>query len=177
MNVEDLLLPALTLLLPLTALFVVREENFLHAVVARGLFGLAAALIYALMGAPDVALVEVLMGALLVTLLYIVVFNRSREVRVGYLSEESLHGEAGRLVEDFFRRERLRFRGVSFERREDLEEALAESLIDMALADGVFPGSRHFPTREGAPPVRLVLPEEAEDLLALLEAHLERSPS
>ena len=67
--------------------------------------------------------------------------------------------------------------GVSFERREDLEEALAESLIDMALADGVFPGSRHFPTREGAPPVHLVLPEEAEDLLALLEAYLERSPS
>lgn len=169
MKIDDLLLLLVALLLPLTALFVIWEGPFLNAVVARGLFGLVAALVYALMGAPDVALVEVLMGALLVTLLYVVVFNRSREVRVGLLDESVLDGEAGSFLQAFFLHEKLRFRGVLFARGEDLEEALGESLVDMALVAGDFPRCRHFPT--GVPPERprLVVPDVTEDLLLLIE--------
>ena len=169
---DDVLLLIISLLLPLTALFTVREGHFPRAVLARGLFGVAAALVYALMGAPDVALVEILMSALLVTLLYIVVFNRSREVRVGLVEEAILEGEAGRFLGDFFRREGLRFRGILFASRDDLGEALDESLVDAALVEGDFARCRHFPAGAPSDRPRLVVPEETEDLILLIEAHM-----
>ncbi len=177
MSPEDILLLLISLLLPLTALFTVSEGHFLHAVLARGLFGIAAALAYALMGAPDVALVEILMSALLVTLLYIVVFNRSREVRVGFVDEAALEEEAGRLLGAFFRREGLRFRGILFASRDDLGEALDESLIDMALVEGDFARCRHFPSGVPSERPRLVVPEETEDLILLIETHMKAERS
>jgi putative multicomponent Na+:H+ antiporter subunit B len=81
----DILVIACAAMLPLLAFVTLREERILAAVIARGILGIAAALLYTLLGAPDVAVTEALMGALLVTLLYVVVFKRSGEFRVGCL--------------------------------------------------------------------------------------------
>ncbi|MEO1003338.1 MAG: hydrogenase subunit MbhD domain-containing protein [Cyanobacteria bacterium J06638_7] len=77
-----LLLP-ITALLPLTAILVVLQSNPYQTLVMRGILGAVAALIYALLGAADVALTEALVGTLLSTTLYAVALRSSMVLRLG----------------------------------------------------------------------------------------------
>ncbi len=65
------LLPFL-LILPFLGIFLIRSKSPIQALIYRSFLGSIAALIYSLIGAPDVALTEVLVGTLLSTLIYIV---------------------------------------------------------------------------------------------------------
>jgi putative multicomponent Na+:H+ antiporter subunit B len=77
-----LLLP-MTALLPLTAILLVAQPNPYQTLVLRGILGAVAALIYALLGAADVALTEALVGTLLSTTLYAVALRSSMVLRLG----------------------------------------------------------------------------------------------
>jgi putative multicomponent Na+:H+ antiporter subunit B len=77
-----LLLP-ITALLPLTAILLVGQSNPYQTLVLRGILGAVAALIYALLGAADVALTEALVGTLLSTTLYAVALRSSMVLRLG----------------------------------------------------------------------------------------------
>ena len=72
----DLLLP-ITALLPLTAVLLVSQNNPYQTLVLRGVLGSVATLLYALLGAPDVAITEALVGTLLSTTLYAVALRSS----------------------------------------------------------------------------------------------------
>lgn len=76
-----LLLP-ITALLPLTAILLVAQSNPYQTLVMRGILGAVAALIYALLGAADVALTEALVGTLLSTTLYAVALRSSMVLRL-----------------------------------------------------------------------------------------------
>lgn len=84
-----LLLP-ITALLPLTALLLVGQSNPYQSLVLRGILGAVAALIYALLGAADVALTEALVGTLLSTTLYAVALRSSMVLRLGYRNPQAL---------------------------------------------------------------------------------------
>ena len=60
------------LLLPFLGILLIRSESPTQALIYRSFLGSIAALIYSLVGAPDVALTEVLVGTLLSTLIYII---------------------------------------------------------------------------------------------------------
>jgi len=60
------------LLLPVLGVLLIRSESPINSLIYRSFLGSIAALIYALIGAPDVALTEVMVGTLLSSLLYIV---------------------------------------------------------------------------------------------------------
>ena len=77
----DLLLP-ITALLPLTALLLVSQSNPYQTLVLRGILGSVATLLYALLGAPDVALTEALVGTLLSTTLYAIALRSSMVLRL-----------------------------------------------------------------------------------------------
>jgi putative multicomponent Na+:H+ antiporter subunit B len=77
----DLLLP-ITALLPVTALLLVSQSNPYQTLVLRGILGSVATLLYALLGAPDVALTEALVGTLLSTTLYAVALRSSMALRL-----------------------------------------------------------------------------------------------
>jgi putative multicomponent Na+:H+ antiporter subunit B len=81
-----LLLP-ITALLPLTAILLVAQGNPYQTLVLRGLLGAVSALIYALLGAADVALTEALVGTLLSTTLYAVALRSSMVLRVAVATE------------------------------------------------------------------------------------------
>ena len=66
-----LILP-LEILLPLLGILLIRSSSPTNGLIYRSFLGSIAALLYAGVGAPDVALTEVLIGTLLSTLLYIV---------------------------------------------------------------------------------------------------------
>lgn len=81
-----LLLPV-TALLPLTAILLVAQANPYQTLVLRGILGAVSALIYALLGAADVALTEALVGTLLSTTLYAVALRSSMVLRVAVAAE------------------------------------------------------------------------------------------
>ncbi|WP_026368486.1 hydrogenase subunit MbhD domain-containing protein [Aminiphilus circumscriptus] len=146
----DILVIACAALLPLMAFVTLRQERILAAVIARGMLGIAAALLYTLLGAPDVAVTEALMGALLVTLLYVVVFKRSGEFRVGCLELSPLvetlpgRGEEFDGLDVAFLRAFAAWAGyrprfVRFDSREELLSELREGVVDIA-AGGLVEG-------------------------------------
>jgi putative multicomponent Na+:H+ antiporter subunit B len=75
-------------LLPLAAMMVVFQTNPYHALVIRGVLGAIAALVYSILGAPDVALTEALVGTLLAITLYAVAVRSSLVLTIGVLQDE-----------------------------------------------------------------------------------------
>jgi putative multicomponent Na+:H+ antiporter subunit B len=74
-------------LLPVAAAMVVLQSNPYHALLIRGILGAIAALVYSVLGAPDVALTEALVGTLLAITLYAIAVRSSLVLRVGVLAE------------------------------------------------------------------------------------------
>jgi putative multicomponent Na+:H+ antiporter subunit B len=72
-------------LLPLAALMLVLEVNPYHALVIRAILGAVAALVYAVLGAADVALTEALVGTMLAITLYVIAVRSSLVMRLGIL--------------------------------------------------------------------------------------------
>lgn len=167
---SELVLIGAALLLPVTAFLTLRQENVLHAIMGRALFGVAAALLYGLLGAPDVAVTEVLVGALLVTLLYVVVFKRTREIRIGALEEFCVGKECYRQIRDLCHKRGVRERTVHFSSYEEMLEALEEFLIDGVYLDRTPEGFVSIPERAPDGVARFVVPSEAWDLIELLGA-------
>ncbi len=88
MSEMDISLYATVALLPLSAGMVVLQVNPYHALVIRGILGAIAALVYALLGAADVALTEALVGTMLAITLYAVAVRSSLLMRLGILTAE-----------------------------------------------------------------------------------------
>lgn len=80
----------ITALLPLAASMLVFQTNPYHALVIRGVLGAIAALVYAILGAADVALTEALVGTLLAITLYAVAVRSSLVLRLGILKDDFL---------------------------------------------------------------------------------------
>lgn len=89
LNSPDAYLAITMSLLPLTALMLVVQTNPYHALVIRGILGSMAALVYSMLGAPDVALTEALMGTLLAISLYAIAVRSSLVLQLGVLDSLS----------------------------------------------------------------------------------------
>jgi putative multicomponent Na+:H+ antiporter subunit B len=79
------LLVGIAALLAVSALITVWQRRPAYALLARGMMGGIAALLYAVLGAPDVALTEALMGTFLVVLLYAITVRATLVIRVAVL--------------------------------------------------------------------------------------------
>ncbi len=91
--IENYIYPIVALL-PLAAIMLVVQVNPYHALVIRGILGALAALIYALLGAADVALTEALVGTMLSIMLYAVAVRSSMVMRLGIIAEDHSQLEA-----------------------------------------------------------------------------------
>lgn len=80
-------------LLPLAALMLTVQVNPYHALVIRGILGAVAALVYAVLGAADVALTEALVGTMLAITLSAVAVRSSLVMRLGVLEDKVLDAE------------------------------------------------------------------------------------
>ena len=120
-------------LLPVSAVMLVLQSNPYRALIMRGILGAIAALVYALLGAADVALTEALMGTLLAITLYVVAVRSSMVVRLGVLEKDTddLKSDRpfGKLLQDLrgiFGKQYLRLEVILYENKETLDEALME---------------------------------------------------
>lgn len=96
----DLLLP-ITALLPLTAVLLVSQSNPYQTLVLRGILGSVSTLLYALLGAPDVAITEALVGTLLSTTLYAVALRSSMALRLSFPAGEPPSQACQELLRDW----------------------------------------------------------------------------
>ncbi|WP_299411422.1 DUF4040 domain-containing protein [Acaryochloris sp. IP29b_bin.148] len=123
---EDSYVYIIIALLPLTATMVVLQVNPYHALIIRGILGAVAALVYAVLGAADVALTEALVGTMLAITLYAVAVRSSLVVRLGILQtfepqEFQSWIESCRAV---FSKHYMRLELVSYPNDQDLRQAL-----------------------------------------------------
>jgi putative multicomponent Na+:H+ antiporter subunit B len=137
MNHElDIYLYIIVALLPLTSCLVVFQVNPYHALALRGILGAIAALVYAVLGAADVALTEALMGTLLAITLYAVAVRSSLVLRVGMLADAAHHLQEEpafiELTTDFRRvlnKRHMRLELVPYNDIHALQRALSEKEI------------------------------------------------
>ncbi len=116
-------------LLPLAALVVLFQVNPYHALVIRGILGAIAALVYAVLGAADVALTEALVGTMLAITLYMVAVRSSLVMRLGILQEFSTENEShfSELIASLrkvINQHHLRLELVEYPNLQSLEQAL-----------------------------------------------------
>lgn len=90
---NDSYLYIIVALLPLAALMLTVQVNPYHALVVRGILGAVAALVYAVLGAADVALTEALVGTMLAITLNAVAVRSSLVMRLGILEDKLLDAE------------------------------------------------------------------------------------
>ena len=72
MPIRSLFLLPVELVLPILGVLLIRTKSPIRGLIYRSFLGSLAALLYAIFGAPDVALTEVLVGTLLSSILYII---------------------------------------------------------------------------------------------------------
>jgi len=127
---DDSYIKIITALLPLAAAMGVLEVNPYHALIVRGILGAIAVLLYTVLGAPDVALTEALVGTMLAITLYAVAVRSSLVVRLGVIQDL---GNAPILDEfrKIFGKYHLRLELISYEDLETLQQALIDKDIHL----------------------------------------------
>ncbi|MCU0535804.1 MAG: DUF4040 domain-containing protein [Hydrococcus sp. Prado102] len=134
MNDSDSYIYILTALLPLSACMVVFQVNPYHALAVRGILGAVAATIYAIFGAPDVALTEALVGTMLAITLYAIAVRSSLVMRLGVLKngEGEANNDFGQLInrlKTIFSKYYMRLELVSYEDTQTLQQALTDKEV------------------------------------------------
>lgn len=130
----DFYIYAIVALLPLSACMLVVQSNPFHALIIRGILGAVAALVYALLGAPDVALTEALMGTLLAVILSVVAVRSSMVMRLGFIEEDYPEGDrpTGKPIEDLravFAKRYMRLELVPYPEESALNQAFKDKEI------------------------------------------------
>lgn len=130
---NDTYLYVIIALLPLAACMVVSQVNPYHALVIRGILGAVAAMVYAVLGAPDVALTEALVGTMLAITLYAVAVRSSLVMRLGLVKDEADDKQHfGQLMDDLraiFRKRQMRLELVPYPNTQALERALMDKEV------------------------------------------------
>jgi putative multicomponent Na+:H+ antiporter subunit B len=149
MGSHDPFIYAIAALLPLSASMLILQSNPYNALVIRGILGAIAALLYSVLGAPDVALTEALVGTLLAITLYAIAVRSSLVVRLGILEDrmevsepEPAHSNSSQgnkiefyfeqlidEVRDIFNKRYMRLEVLPYNNTQALQRALMEKEI------------------------------------------------
>ncbi|MBD2002146.1 MULTISPECIES: DUF4040 domain-containing protein [Cyanophyceae] len=138
---NDSYIYVITALLPLSALMLVLQSNPYHALVVQGILGAVAALVFAVLGAADVALTQALMGTLLAITLYAIAVRSSLVMRLGVLEdgalkadEESHLGQLMNELRTIFGKHYMRLEVVPYTNTQALHRALMDKEIHATCA-------------------------------------------
>lgn len=90
------------LILPILGVLLIRTESPIRGLIYRSFLGSIAALIYAVVGAPDVALTEVLVGTLLSAILYIITIRACYTVIIIKAEDFNLNLDLKQYIDELF---------------------------------------------------------------------------
>lgn len=170
-------------LVPLSALITVCQRNPYHALVSRGMLGAVAALLYAVLGAADVAVTEALMGTVLTVILYGVAVRSCLAVRVGWLAggrrtDRKRGVPPGRVLSHLRERCRhhhLRVEIIAYPDAARLAEALRNGAVDAACGRAASMALIEPAIENKADPPPLTLLVRSECLFGLIDRELDKS--
>lgn len=132
-NMIDSYVYLIVALLPLSAVILVLQVNPYQALVVRAILGAVASLVYAVLGAADVALTEALVGTMLAITLYVVAVRSSLVMRLGIITGEaqpdSYFSELLAKIRKVAQQYHLRLEVVEYPHPEALESALQQEEI------------------------------------------------
>ncbi|HEY9848445.1 MAG TPA: DUF4040 domain-containing protein [Leptolyngbyaceae cyanobacterium] len=138
---NDSYLYAIVALLPLSSLMLLLQTNPYHALVIQGIAGAIAALVFAVLGAADVALTQALMGTLLATTLYAIAVRSSLVMRLGVLEDGAIEADRdphfAQLINDLrkiFGKHYMRLELVPYTNPQALHRALSEKEVHATCA-------------------------------------------
>ncbi len=144
LTMNDSYIYVITALLPLSALMLVLQANPYHALVVQGIMGAVAALVFALLGAADVALTQALMGTLLAITLYAIAVRSSLVMRLGVIEDSAIAADEdslpdskterhfGQLMDELrtiFSKHYMRLELVSYTNTQALQRALMDKEV------------------------------------------------
>jgi putative multicomponent Na+:H+ antiporter subunit B len=142
----------LTALLPLAAFMVVSQVNPYQALVIRGILGGLSAMVYAILGAGDVALTEALVGTMLAITLYAIAVRSSLVMRVGVLEPDGTapveDSQLAQLLEELravCSQHYLRLELVYYTNHQALERGLMEKEVHTTCARSLSTGQEKAP--------------------------------
>lgn len=134
---ETPILFSIALLMPLSALLTVLQQNPYNALISRGVLGAVSALTYASLGAADVAVTEALMGSLLIIVLYTIAVRSTMVIRLGVVRPQGTPSASVATVtaaiKDACRKKHLRFATTEYDTIEDAVNALKNGDSDILL--------------------------------------------
>ena len=114
-------------LLPLVSLMLVFQVNPYQALVVRAILGAVAALVYAVLGAADVALTEALVGTMLAVTLYVIAVRSSLVMRLGIIQGMEKQESYSEIITDIRKiidRHYLRLEIIEYPSLLDLKQGL-----------------------------------------------------
>ncbi|MBD1925387.1 DUF4040 domain-containing protein [Trichocoleus sp. FACHB-90] len=155
---NDSYIYVITALLPLSALMLVLQSNPYHALVVQGILGAVAALVFAVLGAADVALTQALMGTLLAITLYAIAVRSSLVMRLGVLEDGAIETDdeshLGQLMDDLrtiFGKHYMRLEVVPYTNTQALHRALMDKEIHATCARGEYDNQDSVGTEDEQP--------------------------
>ena len=132
-----LLLLPIELILPVLGILLIRTESPIRGLIYRSFLGSIAALIYASVGAPDVALTEVLVGTLLSAILYIITIRACYTVLIVIPKDFNLSESMSCEIKELFNELHLQVKYL----KKDMESEVSD--YKSLLADTTLAGSPH----------------------------------
>ena len=134
---SELLILPIELILPLLGVLLIRTQSPIRGLIYRSFLGSIAALIYAVVGAPDVALTEVLVGTLLSAILYIITIRACYTIIIIKAEEYELSVDQKLHIEELFQALHL---NVKY-----LNEKLIDGIVNYEelMGSSTMPGSPH----------------------------------
>ena len=133
----SLLLLPIELILPVLGVPLIRTNSPIRGLIYRSFLGSIAALIYAAVGAPDVALTEVLVGTLLSAILYIITIRACYTVLIIYPENFEISEVLSNQITELFNELHLQVKYLS----KDFERNSAN--YDEILSELTLSGSPH----------------------------------
>lgn len=132
-----LLLLPIELILPVLGILLIRTESPIRGLIYRSFLGSIAALIYASVGAPDVALTEVLVGTLLSAILYIITIRACYTVLIVIPKDFNLSESMSCEIKELFNELHLQVKYL----KKDMESEVSD--YKSLLVDTTLAGSPH----------------------------------
>ncbi|MBD1897693.1 DUF4040 domain-containing protein [Coleofasciculus sp. FACHB-129] len=138
---NDSYIYVITALMPLSSLMLLLQTNPYHALVIQGISGAVATLVFAVLGAADVALTQALMGTLLAITLYAIAVRSSLVMRLGVLEDGAIKIDdechLGQLMDELrtiFSKHYMRLEVVPYTNTQALHRALMDKEIHATCA-------------------------------------------
>ena len=128
----ELLILPIELILPILGLLLIKTQSPIRGLIYRSFLGSIAALVYAIVGAPDVALTEVLVGTLLSTILYIITIRACYSITIIKADNYDLSLDLKLHIEELFKELHLQVKYLNekfVDEHIDYEELMGSSTM------------------------------------------------